>query len=226
MAPVRRQPAGCNAARCAEGGRDGEDGGTGGGDGDEQLGAGEQRTATSEGGMATDDSALLNWWDVLSVEQFRAIAASGGFIHKLHAREKLNIEVFTGDNNEPVESWLATVHNEVERQQTLDGEQWTSRQLFYGASARLKSKASRWFVNMNAGLKQEDRTFEHFAALLRCAFGSNESAFAVQLEVGRRGHLPAERLHDFATNLRSIALGHDVPEECLVEALPVESTTS
>lgn len=219
MAPARRQQAGQYAVRSAEVDRNGEDGGSGDGDGDVQRGAGEQRAATSGGGGATGDSELLNWWEVVSVEQLRAIAASGGLTHKLHARKKkLSIEAFTGDNNEPVEAWLATVHNEVERQQTLNGEQWTSQQLFHGASACLKNKAARWFVNINARLEQEDRTFEHFAELLRSAFGHNESAFEVQLKVGRREQQPAERLHDFATSLRGIALGHDVPEECLVEA--------
>jgi hypothetical protein len=221
MDTVRTTQAGRRAAGGADVSRDGEDVVTGEEGGNDERGAveqGEQELGSLGGGVATGDLTPLHWWEGLSLEQFRAIAASD-VLGQQHPREKkLNIEDFTGAYDESVEAWLATVHNEVERQQTLDGGQWTSRQQFQGASARLKNKAADWFVNMNARLKPEDRTFVHFVVLLRGAFGSNECLLEVQLRVGRREQQPAERLQDFATNLRGIALGHDVPEECLVDA--------
>ncbi|KAE9018634.1 hypothetical protein PR001_g14084 [Phytophthora rubi] len=77
-----------------------------------------------------------------------------------HKRKKLWIDDFRSTADESVEAWLATVPQEVQRQPALDGEVWTSEELYYGATAHLKGATSKWLIGISETLDSNERTFE------------------------------------------------------------------
>jgi hypothetical protein len=101
-----------------------------------------------------DDLESMAWWDDLSPNQQLAImkrfvlqppaaapvipAAPAATPAPAPSSKKLLLDDFHGNEEKAVEAWLATIPQEVQRQLTLGGSTWTTKELYYGVTAHLK----------------------------------------------------------------------------------------
>ncbi|KAE9198513.1 hypothetical protein PF004_g19518 [Phytophthora fragariae] len=135
-----------------------------------------------------------------------------------HKRKKLWIDDFRGTAEESVEAWLATAPQEVQRQLALDGEVWTSEELYYGATAHLKGAASKWLIGISETLDSSERTFEQLTRKMRRKYGRRDNTWQIQQRLAKRVQQPGERPSDFADSLTDIGFGKRVLAESYVEA--------
>ncbi|RLN93713.1 hypothetical protein BBJ28_00014132 [Nothophytophthora sp. Chile5] len=75
-------------------------------------------------------------------------------------RKKLDVEEWSSTGNLSVEAWLDRVHETIQRHAILDGEDWLSKELYYGVLARLTGAAAEWFHDLSARVHRDDRTLE------------------------------------------------------------------
>ncbi|RLN88141.1 hypothetical protein BBJ28_00023039 [Nothophytophthora sp. Chile5] len=229
-----------------DGGGDGEDGtgendGGSGGNGGTGSGsvvpAGEApatpvgvRRSAGGGGAGGDGDSVQppDWWSLLTPEQQRRIVA-GQVLPQPAApvvppparakRKKLDVEDWSSTGLLSVESWLGRVHAAIQRHSFLDGEEWTTKELYYGVSARLTGAAAEWFNDLSGRVRREDRTLEYITDQLEKAYGSRDTDWQIQRKLGSRSQRPGERLTEFARHLREIGRGHPrVQESWYVEA--------
>ncbi|OWY97964.1 putative Polyprotein [Phytophthora megakarya] len=123
----------------------------------------------------------------------------------------LHLEDFRGTADEPVEAWLATIPQEVERQAGLGGHTWTAEELYYGVTAHVKVRTSTWLTTLTSSMRREDKTLEFLVRKLRKKYGRRDNVFKVQQRLVERVQKPGERLSDYADVLTNIGFGHRVP---------------
>ncbi|RLN95712.1 hypothetical protein BBJ28_00019933, partial [Nothophytophthora sp. Chile5] len=157
---------------------DGNGGRSGGNDGgsssaqtarDSVAPRGTQRGGGGGAGGDGDGVQPSDWWELMSPEQQRALVA-GQFLPRpattvmapppRSKRKKLDVEEWSSTGNLSVEAWLDRVHETIQRHAILDGEDWSSKELYYGVSARLTGAAAEWFHDLSARVHRDDRTLE------------------------------------------------------------------
>ncbi|RLN31384.1 hypothetical protein BBJ28_00020116, partial [Nothophytophthora sp. Chile5] len=186
---------------------------------------------SSGGGGAGDDGDGVrppDWWALMTPEQQRALV-TGQILPRVSApvvapraqpkRKKLDVEDWSSTGNMSVEAWLGLVHSAIQRHAVLDGEDWTTEELYYGVSARLTGAAAEWFNDLSVRVHREDRTVEYLTDQLEKTYGSRDTDWQIQRKLGSRAQRPGERLSEFARHLREIGRGHPrVQETWYVEA--------
>ncbi|KAE8986494.1 hypothetical protein PR002_g22338 [Phytophthora rubi] len=213
------------------GGNGGDGGSRGGTGGRTPYGARAQSNQHEVAGGGDDELESMSWWGALTPGQQRSMmkrfigqpAAMPTAIPPLaparrHKRKKLWIDDFRATADESVEAWLATVPQEVQRQLALDGEVWTSEELYYGATAHLKGAASKWLIGISETLDSNERTFEQLTRKMRRKYGRRDNTWQIQQRLAKRVQQPGERLSDFADSLTDIGFGKRVLAESYVEA--------
>lgn len=182
-----------------------------------------------------DDLEAMTWWDVLTPGQQRSmmkrflvqpptpVAAAPPPVvpvpvPRREKRKKLLIDDFHGRTDESVEAWLATISQEVQRQMALGGDTWTSRELYFGVTAKFKGAASKWFTGITDEIGPDDRTLEFITMRLRQKYGRRENAWQIQERLSGRPQQGGERLDAYADVLTNISFGKRVTAETLVEA--------
>ncbi|POM64082.1 putative Polyprotein [Phytophthora palmivora] len=210
-------------------------------DGDDQARPGGRgRDAPAQNNQIQDDELeSMDWWDHLTPGQQRAmmkrfliqppaaapVAAPAPVIVNAPATpaartkmKTLHLEDFRGTADESVEAWLATIHQEVERQAGLGGDTWTAEELYYGVTAHLQDRASTWLTTLTTNMRREDKTLDFLVRKLRKKYGRRDNVFKVQQRLASRVQKPGERLSDYAGVLTDIGFSHQVPAEVYVEA--------
>jgi hypothetical protein len=208
------------------------------------------RTTAAAGNQAEQDDDLesMGWWSDLTPGQQRAmmrrflmpppataaapqqpvvIQAPAVEPSRRPRMKSLKLDDFKGSTGESVEAWLATIPQEVERQSTLGGEDWSAEELFYGATAHLMDSAGKWLITLRETMGPEDRNLNYLITAMRKKYGRRDTMFHIQQRLAARVQQPGERLSDYAASLTNIVVGKRVPAESYVHAFInwINSTT-
>ncbi|RLN45521.1 hypothetical protein BBJ28_00026524, partial [Nothophytophthora sp. Chile5] len=182
------------------------------------------------GGAGGDDDRVPppDWWALMTPEQQRALVAGQGLPRPSapmvapltrSKRKKIDVEDWSSTGSMSIEAWLGRVKDAIQRHAVLDGEDWTTTELYYGVSARLTGAAAEWFTDLSSRVHRDDRTLEYITDQLQKTYGSRDTDWQIQRKLGSRSQRPGEKLTEFARHLREIGRGHPrVQESWYIEA--------